>query len=362
MNRIIYAAAITSLLAACAVTPQRDEPIEQARAEIATLSQEPLAQQAAARDLEAARDRLHEAEAALQRREPLTAVDHLAYLARRHAQAGEARVAEARSRQEVARAAEERNRILLEARSRESHEAVRQAREHAQAAHEQAAVAQQQAQAAQEALANTQQQAHEQAQAAHEQAAAAQQQAQAAQEALASTQQQAHEQAQAAREQAAAAQQQAQAAQEALANTQQQLAALQARKTDRGMVVTLGDVLFDTGQATLKPGADLGLDRIYSFMTANPQTKLVIEGHTDSQGSDEYNDALSERRAKAVANALVARGIAAERLHPIGRGKHYPVATNETSAGRQHNRRVEIVFSDAAGRFADAEMEQGVRR
>jgi outer membrane protein OmpA-like peptidoglycan-associated protein len=348
MNRIIYAAAITSLLAACAVTPQRDEPIEQARAEIATLSQEPLAQQAAARDLEAARDRLHEAEAALQRREPLTAVDHLAYLARRHAQAGEARVAEARSRQEVARAAEERNRILLEARSRESREAVRQAREHAQAAHEQAAVAQQQAQAAQEALANTQQQAHEQA-------AAAQQQAQAAQEALASTQQQAHEQAQAAHEQA-------QAAQEALANTQQQLAALQARKTDRGMVVTLGDVLFDTGQATLKPGADLGLARIYSFMTANPQTKLVIEGHTDSQGSDEYNDALSERRAKAVANALVARGIAAERLHPIGRGKHYPVATNETSAGRQHNRRVEIVFSDAAGRFADAEMDQGVRR
>jgi len=298
MNRIIYAAAITSLLAACAVTPQRDEQIEQARAEIATLSQEPLAQQAAARDLEAARDRLHEAEAALQRHEPLTVVDHLAYLARRHAEAGEARVTEARARQEVARAAEERNRILLEARSRESREAVRQAREHAQAAHEQATVAQQQAQAAQEAL----------------------------------------------------------------ANTQQQLAALQARKTDRGMVVTLGDVLFDTGQATLKPGADRGLDRISSFMTANPQTRLVIEGHTDSQGSDEYNAALSERRAKAVANALVARGIAADRLHPIGRGKHYPVATNETSAGRQHNRRVEIVFSDAAGRFADAETDQGIRR
>ena len=298
MNRIIYAAAITSLLAACAVTPQRDEQIEQARAEIATLSQEPLAQQAAARDLEAARDRLHEAEAALQRHEPLTVVDHLAYLARRHAEAGEARVTEARARQEVARAAEERNRILLEARSRESREAVRQAREHAQAAHEQTTVAQQQAQAAQEAL----------------------------------------------------------------ANTQQQLAALQARKTDRGMVLTLGDVLFDTGQATLKPGADLGLDRISSFMAANPQTRLVIEGHTDSQGSDEYNAALSERRAKAVANALVARGIAADRLHPIGRGKHYPVATNETSAGRQHNRRVEIVFSDAAGRFADAETDQGIRR
>src|ERR1700680_2665995 len=283
MNRIIYAAATTSLLAACAVTPQRDEQIEQARAEIATLSQEPLAQQAAARDLEAARDRLHEAEAALQRHEPLTVVDHLAYLARRHAEAGEARVTEARARQEVARAAEERNRILLEARSRESREAVRQAREHAQAAHEQTTVAQQQAQAAQEALANTQQQARNQAQAPHEQAAAAQQQAQ--------------------------------AAQEALANTQQQLAALQARKTDRGMVLTLGDVLFDTGQATLKPGADLGLDRISSFMAANPQTRLVIEGHTDSQGSDEYNAALSERRAKAVANALVARGIAADRLH-----------------------------------------------
>ena len=70
------------------------------------------------------------------------------------------------------------------------------------------------------------------------------------------------------------------------------LADLQAKQTDRGMVVTLGDVLFDTGQATLKPGANLAMNRLGTFLSANPQTKILVEGHTDSRGSDEYNDAL----------------------------------------------------------------------
>ena len=97
---------------------------------------------------------------------------------------------------------------------------------------------------------------------------------------------------------------------------------------------------------------DLALDRLASYMTANPQTKIVVEGHTDSVGTDEYNDALSQRRADAVAHALIARGVSADDVRAIGRGKNYPVATNDTAAGRQQNRRVEIVFSDQNGRFA----------
>src|SRR5262249_32960441 len=113
-----------------------------------------------------------------------------------------------------------------------------------------------------------------------------------------------------------------------------------------------GDVLFDTAQATLKPGAQSALGRIASFMQKNEGTKVIIEGHTDSRGSDSYNRDLSQRRAQAVADALAADGIDRGRIEPVGRGKELPVASNDTDAGRQQNRRVEIVFSDPEGRFA----------
>jgi outer membrane protein OmpA-like peptidoglycan-associated protein len=277
MKKVILIASIAILLGACAYAPQRSEQLEQARAQIQTLSQEPLAQEAAGRDLDAARKSLQQAEAALQQKQPPAMVDHFAYIARRHAEAGEARVSEARSRQEVARAQEDRNKILMESRTREAHNAQSQA------------------------------------------------------ESLKS---------------------QAEAAQAQLASAQQQLADLQAKKTDRGVVVTLGDVLFDTGQATLKPGANLALNRLATFLNANPQTRIIIEGHTDSRGSEEYNEVLSERRARAVATELMSRGISADQLQTLGRGKGYPVASNDTPEGRQQNRRVEIVFSDSSGQFA----------
>jgi OmpA-OmpF porin, OOP family len=145
------------------------------------------------------------------------------------------------------------------------------------------------------------------------------------------------------------AQSQAQAAEAQLASAQQQLADLQAKKTDRGVVVTLGDVLLDTGQATLKPGAELAMNRLATFLSANRETRILIEGHTDSVGSEEYNEVLSERRARAVATELKSRGIPTDQLQTIGRGKGYPVASNATPEGRQQNRRVEIVFSDSSG-------------
>jgi outer membrane protein OmpA-like peptidoglycan-associated protein len=251
-----------ALLAACASAPQRSSELDAARAKVQQLGQEPLAQQAAAEDLQTGRSWLQQGEQALQQKRPMSEVDHYAYLARRSAEAGEARVQEAQAKQQVAAAQSQRNAILLQARAHETEIAKSQ-----------------------------------------------------------------------------------------LAQTQQQLADLQAKQTERGMVLTLGDVLFDTGQSTLKPGATLALDRLASFMSANPQTKVRIEGHTDSSGSREFNQTLSQQRADAVRAALVSRGISPDRVSAFGRGEDFPVASHSTSSGRQQNRRVEIIFSDPSGRF-----------
>jgi outer membrane protein OmpA-like peptidoglycan-associated protein len=146
--------------------------------------------------------------------------------------------------------------------------------------------------------------------------------------------------------------QQAEAARQEAEAAQRQLAELQAKQTERGMVLTLGDVLFDTAASTLKPGAGQTLDRVASFLKNNEGTKVIVEGHTDSRGSDSYNQQLSERRAQAVADALAFRGIDRSRVEAVGRGKELPVASNDTAAGQQQNRRVELIFSDASGKFA----------
>lgn len=144
----------------------------------------------------------------------------------------------------------------------------------------------------------------------------------------------------------------AEEARKQLEQVQREFADLQARRTERGMVLTLGDVLFDTGVATLKPGANRVVERLADFLDENEDFRVIVEGHTDSRGSDAYNEQLSQRRAEAVAQALAIRNVSNDRVHAIGRGEGYPVASNETPAGRQQNRRVEIVFSDASGRFA----------
>ncbi len=125
---------------------------------------------------------------------------------------------------------------------------------------------------------------------------------------------------------------------------QQQLAALQAEKTDRGMVMTLGDVLFETGKAELMPGAMNTIVRLAQFMQQYPEKRLQIEGHTDSTGSASFNLRLSEDRANSVRNTLLAEGVSISRIQTIGYGLARPVATNATAEGRQRNRRVEIVI------------------
>ncbi|HMB73912.1 MAG TPA: OmpA family protein [Gammaproteobacteria bacterium] len=140
-------------------------------------------------------------------------------------------------------------------------------------------------------------------------------------------------------------------ADEAVEAAQRLAEELQARETARGIVLTLGDVLFDTDSASLKPGAQPVLDRLAEFMHANDGYRLLIEGHTDSRGSEDYNIALSDERADAVRAALRARSVPARRLETEGLGEAYPVATNQSAAGRQENRRVEIIVSDASGDF-----------
>jgi outer membrane protein OmpA-like peptidoglycan-associated protein len=146
--------------------------------------------------------------------------------------------------------------------------------------------------------------------------------------------------------------QQAQSAEERAKSLERELADLKAKKTDRGVVVTLGDVLFDTGKATLKPGAYSTIERLATVLKEDPQRKVMIEGHTDNVGSDEYNQGLSERRAQSVQAALFERGVEASQISTLGKGESSPVASNDSPVGRQQNRRVELVFQEDRSKVA----------
>jgi outer membrane protein OmpA-like peptidoglycan-associated protein len=130
---------------------------------------------------------------------------------------------------------------------------------------------------------------------------------------------------------------------------QAELDALKAKPTDRGLVLTLGDVLFDTGKADLNPVASRNLDQLVVFLTDHPERRVEIDGYTDNVGTDSFNLSLSERRADTVRNVLVNRGIDSSRIVTRGYGKDFGVASNVDSGGRQLNRRVEIVIGGVDG-------------
>ena len=140
----------------------------------------------------------------------------------------------------------------------------------------------------------------------------------------------------------------ADAANAAAAELQRQIDAMQAKVTDRGLVLTLGDVLFATGTAELQSGATSNLDQLVTFLGNYPTRTVMIEGHTDNVGSVSSNQLLSERRADSVRSHLVRRGIDAGRLTTSGAGESTPVSSNDSAAGRQQNRRVEVIISNPA--------------
>lgn len=297
------------ILSSCASRPARNDQLEQARVDVRTLEQDPDAQVAAPQQLRDARADLQRADEAFGNRKSAEQVTYLAYLAEREADTGKALADEYRAHREIARSNEERSRILLEARSQEAQRAREQARR-----------------------------ASEEAQSAH---------------------QQAEEQAQ----QAAAAREEAQRAQSELQKEQQELSSFKTRQTERGLELTLAsDLLFNTGSAELKPGATLQINRLADFMRGNPQTRVIVEGYTDSTGTAAYNEQLSQQRAQAVAGALETQGIGMDRIQTVGRGQDYPVASNASSAGRQQNRRVDVILSDMTGRFAQGASQGPVVR
>lgn len=137
-----------------------------------------------------------------------------------------------------------------------------------------------------------------------------------------------------------------------IAQQQQQLSDLNAKKTARGLVITLGDVLFSSNKAQLKSGGMRNMQKLADFLNQYPQHKVLIEGYTDSIGSDSLNQKLSERRAVSVKTALIGMGISSERITTQGYGEAFPVAGNDTASSRQLNRRVEIILSDENGNIA----------
>ena len=129
---------------------------------------------------------------------------------------------------------------------------------------------------------------------------------------------------------------------------QQEIDALNAKATERGLVVTLGDVLFQTGKSSLKGGSTTNLSKLAIFLNTYKDRTVIIEGHTDSVGSTEANQVLSQHRANAVRSYLAHKGIDGSRLTATGLGESSPVAGNDTATGRQQNRRVEVIISNNA--------------
>lgn len=125
-----------------------------------------------------------------------------------------------------------------------------------------------------------------------------------------------------------------------------QLENLQLRETESGVVVTLGDVVFASGQATLVEGGRSSLAEVVDLLQTEPDKKIRVEGHTDSLGDADANLLLSQQRAQAVLEALVSMGVASDRISSLGMGEDFPIASNEDEDGRARNRRVDVILLD----------------
>jgi len=155
--------------------------------------------------------------------------------------------------------------------------------------------------------------------------------------------QQSKSEAEAAQKAAEEARKQAESAKAEAEQLKKELSDLKGRETDRGLVLTMGDVLFDTGKANLKANAMRNMDKLAEFLQKYPKRNILVEGHTDSRGSESMNLTLSQNRADSVRNALVSRGVEGTRITAKGFGKSMPIADNSVESGRSQNRRVEII-------------------
>lgn len=291
----VLALAVVAALAACSSVPDRNVALDEARSLYTAAQTAPAVSMHAAEELKQAGAALQLAERRHADGEDRPEVDHLAYLARQRVAMAQA-TADSRAAQAVTTgAAAERDRMRLELRTAEADATQRQLTLSQQAGARRSA-----------------------------DLAQADRDAQASRDALAKRDAE-------------------------VGNLEAQLRELNARQTDRGIVVTLGDMLFDTGKSQLQAGSNRSLVQLADFFRRNPDRRAAIEGYTDNVGSDSSNQALSDRRARSVMSALTDMGVGADRLTARGLGESAPVAGNDSAAGRQMNRRVEIIFVAQAG-------------
>lgn len=300
--KLIAAMTVAGLMAACASHPEANAALEHAHHRYDAAASNPQVASLAAAELQRAATTLHDADQAMKDRESTGRIEQLAYLSSQRVSIAEEAASARAAEVNTAKAAAERDRLRLALRTQEADAAK------AQAANANANAANANANAA-----------------AADAAAAA---------AIAKSE----------RDQARVERRDVR-----LAELQAQLVDLQAKQTDRGMVVTLGDVLFDTGKSTLLPASRNSMEKLATYFKAHPDQRATIEGYTDSVGSAASNQALSQRRADAVMSALVALGVPSDRFTTRAYGEEQPVASNDTSAGRQLNRRVEILFAAVPG-------------
>lgn len=296
----VVALSLAALGAGCASFPESDRAIEAARSTYRLAHADPEVQLRAPVELQLAERSLVQAERFWKDGADAPIVAHHAYLAEQRSRIAMKTADYRKAEAALATSGEQRNRVLLEARNRELEAERQKAEAQRRAAEELRREAE-----------RTQLQALDDKRVADERAAK-----------LAAEMQ----------------------------RLQSEVSELKTQQTERGWVLTLRDeVLFDVGQATLKPGAEKALENLAQLMRREPDRRITIEGFTDSTGSLDTNLRLSERRAQAVKQALMARGIGAERIEARGYGPAYPVASNDTPTGRQLNRRVEVVIAPEPG-------------
>jgi outer membrane protein OmpA-like peptidoglycan-associated protein len=311
-TRTLIATAALMALAACQTTPGPNPDLAAARASLDQARSNPYVGRSGAVELQSAQQAMTRAETAWAADRDVEQTRHLAYLARKRADIAMAVGMQAQSDERVQQFGAERERLRLQARSREADIATASARE-----------AQADARNAQADARNAQTDARN-----------------------------AQADAQISKEQADAARLLALKQSGRAEGLERDLADMKARKTDRGMVVTLGDVLFDTGKSSLQPGAQRSVAQLVQVLIHHPERRVLIEGFTDSVGSEEMNMKLSQSRAETFQRELMNGGIAADRIEVRAWGEANPVADNGSAAGRQRNRRVEVLFSDAEGHLA----------
>jgi len=309
----------SAVLAACSSMPNHNAALDQARSRYELAQANPQVQALAADELKRADLALRVAQQALSDGQPLANVDHLAYLTDQRITIAQDTASSRAAQAVVKGAAAERDQLRLAQRTREVDAAQRKLGD-AQ-------------------LSNAQKTADLQV--------AQQTNAQKTADLQLAEQANARKSAELADADAAAQRAQAQVARRdaRVSDLEVQLQDMNLRKTERGIVVTLGDVLFDSGRAQLLPASGRNMDKLAAVFRRDPGRRASIEGFTDSVGDAGANVELSGRRANAVMGALVGLGVAADHLSTRAHGEAMPAASNATAAGRQLNRRVEIVFA-----------------